>query len=98
MSFVNDKGFSKTQAVVLNMLLQKNTDTEERLYPPGKHVVWLDNLFTSVKLLIKLRSLGIRGVGTVRTTKTMCVEQGDLKGDIEVVIAIQGKKKKVPTK
>ena len=57
-SFINE-GFSKTQAVVLDLLLQKDAKTEERLYPPGKHVVWLDNLFTSVKLLTKLRGLGI---------------------------------------
>jgi hypothetical protein len=69
-SFVDDKGFSKTQAVVLNLLLQKDADIEERLYPPGKHVVWLDNLFISVKLLTKLRCLSIGGAGTVRTTKT----------------------------
>jgi len=50
-SFVDQEGFSKTQAVVLDLLLQKDTETDERLYPPGKHVVWLDNLFTSVKLL-----------------------------------------------
>jgi len=46
-----DEGFSKTQAVVLDLLLQKDAKTDERLYPPGQHVVWLDNLFTSVKLL-----------------------------------------------
>ena len=69
-SFVQDEGFSKTQAVVLDLLLQRDENTKERLYPPGKHVVWLDNLFTSVKLLTRLRELGIGGAGTVRTTKT----------------------------
>ena len=34
------------------------------------HTIWLDNLFTSVKLLQELRRLGIGGAGTVRTTKT----------------------------
>ena len=52
-SFIN-KGFSKTQVVVLDLLLQKDTEIDERLYLPGKHVVWLDNLFISVKLLIRL--------------------------------------------
>ena len=69
-SFVDDEGFSKTQAVVLDLLLQKDAETDERLYLPGKHIVWLDNLFISVKLLIRLRGLSIGGVGTVRTTKT----------------------------
>jgi len=63
-SFIN-KGFLKTQAVVLDLLLQKDTKIDERLYPPRKHVVWLDNLFTSVKLLRRLRGLSIGGVGTV---------------------------------
>ena len=49
-----EEGFLKTQAVVLDLLLQKDTETDERLYPPNKHVVWLDNLFISVKLLTKL--------------------------------------------
>ena len=34
------------------------------------HTVWLDNLFTSARLLKRLRDLGIGGAGTVRTTKT----------------------------
>ena len=95
-SFI-EEGFSKTQAVVLNLLLQKDADTNERLYPPRKHVVWLNNLFTSVKLLTRLRGLGIGGAGTVRTTKTKRKEQGDLKGDIKVTTTRQGKKK-VPAK
>ena len=53
-SFINEEGLSKTQAAVLDLLLQKDADTNERLYLPGKHVVWLDNLFTSVKLLTRL--------------------------------------------
>ena len=92
-SFTNE-GFSKTQAVVLDLLLQKNAETGERLYPPKKHVVWLDNLFTSVKLLTRLRGLGIGAAGTVRTTKTQREEQGDLEGNIEVATTTKGKKKK----
>ena len=52
-SFIN-KGFLKTQAVVLNLLLLKDTKINKRLYLPGKHVIWLNNLFTSVKLLRRL--------------------------------------------
>jgi hypothetical protein len=52
-SFV-EKGFSKTQAVVLDFLIQLHPESAERLYPPRKHVVWLDNLFISVKLLTRL--------------------------------------------
>ena len=34
------------------------------------HVVWLDNLFTSARLLQKLREFEIGAAGTVRTTNT----------------------------
>jgi len=97
-SFTEDEGFSKTQAVVLDLLTQRDSKTNERLYPPRKHVVWLDNLFTSVKLLTRLRDLGIGGAGTVRTTRTKREEQGDLEGDIKEAATAAGKvKKKVPT-
>ena len=39
------------------------------------HTVWLDNLFTSARLLKRLRDLGIGGAGTVRTTKTQREEK-----------------------
>ena len=50
-SFTEDEGFSKTQVVVLDLLLQEDND-KQCLYPLNKHIVWLDNLFTSVKLFI----------------------------------------------
>ena len=49
-----EKGFLKTQAVVLDLLTQRDAESNESLYPPEKHVVWLNNLFTSVKLLTRL--------------------------------------------
>ena len=49
--WVEEEGFSKTQAVVLDFLTQEDPTTGHRLYQPNKHTVWLDNLFTSVKLL-----------------------------------------------
>jgi len=75
-AFLNE-GFTKTQAVVLDLLTQRNDVTNERLYPPGKHVVWLDNLFSSVKLFERLRELGIGAAGTVRTTRTRREELGE---------------------
>ena len=48
---VEEEGFLKTQAVVLNFLTQEDPATGRRLYQPNKYTVWLDNLFTSIKLL-----------------------------------------------
>ena len=58
-----EKGFSKTQAVVLELMT--------RMPNGGKgHAVHIDNLFTSSKLLSTLRDYGIGAAGTVRTSKT----------------------------
>jgi hypothetical protein len=46
-----EEGFLKTQAVVLDFLTQQDIETDERFYPPLKHIVWLNNLFTSIRLL-----------------------------------------------
>ena len=48
------EGFLKTQVIVLNLLLQKDAKIDKRLYLPNKYIIWLDNLFISVKLLAKL--------------------------------------------
>jgi hypothetical protein len=57
------KGFSKTQAVVLELMT--------RMPNEGRgHAVYLDNLFTSSKLLSTLRDYGIEAAGTVRTGKS----------------------------
>ena len=94
-TFTEEEGFSKTQAVVLNLLTQRNPETNEPLYSPGRHIIWLNNLFTSVKLLARLRELRIRGAGTVRTSKTKREELGDSEGDI--LINTEGSREKVPT-
>jgi hypothetical protein len=50
-----------------------------RLPNGGKgHCVWIDNLFTSSKLLSTLRQRGIAGAGTVRTQKTKREENAEL--------------------
>lgn len=59
-----DCGFPATQAVVLDLLLQAGIHNDSR------HIVWLDNLFTSTRLLSTLREEGFGAAGTVRTTKT----------------------------
>ena len=65
---IKDKGFSKTQVVVLDLLLQELNS--KRYFNKNKHIIQLDNLFISVKLLYQLREEGIRAIGTIRTTKT----------------------------
>ena len=91
-----EEGFLKMQAVVLDLLTQRNAELNEPLYPPGKHVVWLNNLFISVKLLARLQELGIRGAGTVYTTKTERKKKGGEEGDILVNKSAGKKKVKVP--
>ena len=51
-SFTKDEGFLKTQVVVLNLITQRDPDTNKPLYPPEKHIIQLNNLFISIKLLI----------------------------------------------
>ena len=55
---------SKTQAVVLDLLSQHGIKVDFR------HIVWLDNLFTSSRLLTQLEDNGLGAAGTVRTTRT----------------------------
>ena len=62
--WTKDLGFSKTQAVVLDLLKQQGISND------NWHIVWLDNLFTSAWLLTILRELGFGAAGIVRTTKT----------------------------
>ena len=79
--WTEEEGFLKTQAVVMDLLTQEDPETGQRLYQPNMHTVWLDNLFTSIKLLQRLWKLGIGGAGTVRTTKTKCEELNEVKGN-----------------
>ena len=37
--YIKEEGFSKTQAVVLNLLLQRDDLTNEPLYPLNKHII-----------------------------------------------------------
>jgi hypothetical protein len=58
-----EKGFTKTEAVVLTLM--------SWLPNGGKGtVVYLDNLFTSSRLLRELRHMGIGACGTTRTSTT----------------------------
>ena len=57
-------GFSKTQAVVLDLVAQEGINKDHF------HIIWLDNLFTSARLLIRLEEEGFGAAGTVRTSTT----------------------------
>ena len=57
-------GFSKTHAVVLDLVTQADVNTDFH------HIIWLDNLFTSKRLLLQLKAEGFGAAGTVRTSKT----------------------------
>ena len=62
--WTKDEGFSKTQAVVMDLVSQHGIKNDL------SHVIWMDNLFTSARLLTKLREEGFGAAGTVRTTTT----------------------------
>ena len=57
-------GFNQTQAVILDLVSQ------EDIAKDYSHIVWLDNLFTSARLLAQLDDEGFESAGTVRITKT----------------------------
>jgi Transposase IS4 len=58
-----DLGFTKTQAVVLELVLRMEDKGQN-------HVVWIDNLFTTLELLSYLRKNHVGAAGTVRTGRT----------------------------
>ena len=67
-------GFSKTQAVVLDLVTQAGIKGDYR------HIIWLDNLFTSRRLLLQLKKGGFGATGTVRMSKTPREEIEEVEG------------------
>ena len=63
--WTEDLGFSKTQAVVLDLVKQQG------IVDNFQHIIWLDNLFTFSRLLRQLKAEGFGAAGTVRTQKTV---------------------------
>ena len=68
------KGFNQTQAVVLDLV------TQDGIARDHSHIIWLDNLFTSARLLAQLNDKGFGAAGTVRTTKTTREELEAIEG------------------
>ena len=52
-------GFNQTQAVVLDLV------TQDDIAKDHSHIIWLDNLFTSARLLSQLDIEGFGAAGTV---------------------------------
>jgi len=62
--WTDDLEFSKTQAVVLDLV------TQQGILGGFQYIVWLDNLFTSSRLLRQLKLEGFGAAGTIRISKT----------------------------
>ena len=56
------KGLSATEGVVCHLAISIDPD----LLKPNMHIIWLDNLFTKIRLLEELRRANIGAAGTVR--------------------------------
>jgi len=54
---------------------------DKRLYLPSQHVVWLDNLFSNIRLFERLRAKGIGAIGTFWLIKTKRKELDNKKKD-----------------
>lgn len=61
--WIEDLGFSKTQAVVFDLVKQQGISNK------AIYIIWIDNLFTSAKLLAQLKQEGFGAAGIIRTTK-----------------------------
>lgn len=62
--WTNWLGFTKTQAIVLDLVSQDGISKDHF------HIIWLDNLFTSARLLTRLEDKGFGAAETVRTSTT----------------------------
>ena len=62
--WIKELGFSKIQVVVLDLLKQQN------IVDDNKHIVELNNFFTSTRLLTMLQKYNFESVGTVRIINT----------------------------
>ncbi|KAF1968587.1 hypothetical protein BU23DRAFT_572172 [Bimuria novae-zelandiae CBS 107.79] len=65
--------FTPTESVPVSLVLAVDAHGR-RLFPPGLHSVWDDNLFNTIPMLEYLRQHGVGCAGTVRTTKTRTKE------------------------
>ena len=66
--WTKEEDFTPTEAVVLDLLLRKQEEGPH--LKPNHHIVWVDNLFSLIRLFERLREEGIGAAGTVRTSRT----------------------------
>ena len=66
--------FTPTESVPISLVLAKDA-ADNRLFAPGRYIVWDDNLFNTVPMLEYLRKEGVGCAGTVRTTATRTEER-----------------------
>ena len=69
------EGFSATEAVVLDLV--------NDVLKPHQHIVWLDNLFTKVRLLERLRQMKIGAAGTCRPSHNQTPREERLQKKLE---------------
>lgn len=81
--WTRDRGFSKAQGVVLDLIIQECNSTGL------DHVIWLDIMFTWACLLTELADEGFDGAGTVSTTTTQ-------RGKDEQRSGTEAQRKKIP--
>jgi hypothetical protein len=74
---------SKTQSVVLDLASNLNA-------PPKEYIIWLDNLFTSKRLLLELAAVGIGAASTVRTLETPREHLEEVTGSTETIELLAG--------
>ena len=73
------KGFSATEAVVLDLAISMNPG----LLKPNMHIIWLDNLFTKIRLLEELRQTKIGAAGTCRPPSNQTPREEKLQKKLE---------------
>ncbi|KAF1975269.1 hypothetical protein BU23DRAFT_634401 [Bimuria novae-zelandiae CBS 107.79] len=75
--------FTPIESVPVSLVLAVNAHGR-RLFPPGLHSVWDNNLFNTIPILEYLQQHGVGCAGTVRTTKTRTKEAYEKTAVIEL--------------
>ena len=82
----------KTQALVCELVKQQG------IHDDCRHMVWMDNLFTSAELLRRLKKEGFGAAGTARTTKTAREESEAVSGTAGQKETLKEPNRGIPTR